>query len=413
MFTSYAQNFEDVMLWRALRRVGPGFYIDIGAQDPVVDSVSMGFYEQGWRGVHVEPVASYAGLLRAQRPDEIVIEAAVGAARGRLKLFEIPGTGLSTADPAVAHRQKEAGYSVREVEVVCTTLEEVLAPHAGREIHWLKIDVEGSERDVLRGWGSGAAPWIVVIESTLPVTRSASQQDWEPLVLERGYRFAYFDGLNRFYVSSQHADLAAAFGYGPGVFDGFQLSGTATAPYCTRLNARLDQSRARELAASRLAEEAAVRAERAEAHARAAEAHIAAMTSTVSWRVTAPLRRLRRMLRAKPREDNANSIEDEPSTMRRAFARAKRTGVYARLAPWMRERYPKLWSRAKRMLLERAPRVRAKASRGDESHEAPIRNYVPHNSADATLDEIAARGSISAQQVRSLLEIEISRLRKR
>ena len=48
---SYAQNFEDVMLWRALKHVERGFYIDIGAQDPVVDSVSLAFYEQGWRGV--------------------------------------------------------------------------------------------------------------------------------------------------------------------------------------------------------------------------------------------------------------------------------------------------------------------------------------------------------------------------
>jgi len=33
MFTSYAQNFEDVMLRRALNRVARGFYIDVGAQD--------------------------------------------------------------------------------------------------------------------------------------------------------------------------------------------------------------------------------------------------------------------------------------------------------------------------------------------------------------------------------------------
>ena len=43
MFTSYAQNFEDVMLRRALNEIARGFYIDVGAQDPIVDSVSMGF----------------------------------------------------------------------------------------------------------------------------------------------------------------------------------------------------------------------------------------------------------------------------------------------------------------------------------------------------------------------------------
>ena len=50
-FVSYAQNFEDVMLWRALKHIDCGFYIDVGAQDPVIDSVTKSFYDHGWRGV--------------------------------------------------------------------------------------------------------------------------------------------------------------------------------------------------------------------------------------------------------------------------------------------------------------------------------------------------------------------------
>jgi hypothetical protein len=49
IFTSYAQNFEDVLLWAALKDVNSGFYIDIGVQDPEKDSVSLAFYEKGWR----------------------------------------------------------------------------------------------------------------------------------------------------------------------------------------------------------------------------------------------------------------------------------------------------------------------------------------------------------------------------
>ena len=43
-FISYAQNYEDVMLARALRGVEKGFYIDVGAQDPVNDSVTKSLY---------------------------------------------------------------------------------------------------------------------------------------------------------------------------------------------------------------------------------------------------------------------------------------------------------------------------------------------------------------------------------
>ena len=42
-FVSHAQNFEDVMLWRALGDVKQGFYVDVGAADPVDMSVTKAF----------------------------------------------------------------------------------------------------------------------------------------------------------------------------------------------------------------------------------------------------------------------------------------------------------------------------------------------------------------------------------
>ncbi|RQU92579.1 FkbM family methyltransferase, partial [Burkholderia cenocepacia] len=44
---SFAQNQEDVMLWRALGHVHNGFYIDVGAADPVDLSVTKLFYDHG------------------------------------------------------------------------------------------------------------------------------------------------------------------------------------------------------------------------------------------------------------------------------------------------------------------------------------------------------------------------------
>ncbi len=221
-FISYAQNFEDVMLWRALKQIENGFYVDVGAQDPVIDSVSLAFYEHGWRGVHIEPTAIYAEKLRQQRPDEVVIRAAVGAASGAISFFEIPDTGLSTADSEIAQRHGAQGFDVRETVVPCLTLTEVLQPYWGRDIHWMKIDVEGFEEEVIAGWDvTKIRPWIVVIESTLPNSREETYQTWEPLVLGMGYAFAYFDGLNRYYISADHLELVSAFDRPPNVFDFF------------------------------------------------------------------------------------------------------------------------------------------------------------------------------------------------
>lgn len=226
---SYAQNFEDVMLWRALGHIEHGLYIDIGAQDPVVDSVSLTFHEHGWRGIHVEPTPHYAELLRQQRPGDKIIQAAVGSTKGILPFFEIPHTGISTADATIADLHRERGFDIHEISVPCITLATVFKECQAQEIHWLKIDVEGLEEQVLRSWGAAKArPWIVVVESTLPLTQTESHERWEALLLARHYSPVYFDGLNRYYVSAAHPELKPAFAVPPNVFDAFMLNGTAS-----------------------------------------------------------------------------------------------------------------------------------------------------------------------------------------
>src|ERR1700761_7762850 len=102
MWTSYAQNFEDVALMRAFNNLEGGVYVDVGAQDPVNDSVSLAFYERGWRGVHVEPVPEFAEGLRRGRPDELVIQAVVRTTTEPMMFYAIAETGLSTGDPQIA-----------------------------------------------------------------------------------------------------------------------------------------------------------------------------------------------------------------------------------------------------------------------------------------------------------------------
>ncbi|MBA3885640.1 MAG: hypothetical protein H0X67_07895 [Acidobacteria bacterium] len=46
MYT-YAQNFEDVMLNRLFHEQATGFYVDVGAWDPNVHSVTKHFYNGG------------------------------------------------------------------------------------------------------------------------------------------------------------------------------------------------------------------------------------------------------------------------------------------------------------------------------------------------------------------------------
>jgi FkbM family methyltransferase len=269
-FTSYAQNFEDVMLWRALSHIERGFYVDIGAQDPIIDSISLAFHERGWRGIHVEPLPYYADLLRQQRPGDTVIQAVVGNGPAMLRFFEIPGGGISTADAGVAARHREHGHDVHEIAVPCVTLAAIFDAAAEREIHWLKIDVEGFEQPVLASWGSSAArPWIVVVESTLPLTQIESHERWESTLIGYGYSPTYFDGLNRYYISEAHPEFKTTFLVPPNIFDDFALNGTANAPFHRLIVAR-DQERLSEALAL------------AEAQKASADSEIAHLTQSIA-----------------------------------------------------------------------------------------------------------------------------------
>jgi FkbM family methyltransferase len=259
-FISYAQNFEDVMLWRALKHIDQGFYIDVGANDPDIDSVTKAFYERGWRGINVEPVPQWFERLEKARPRDLNLQLALGAEPGEITLYEIPDTGLSTAEKKFAERHEaERGYQSRKLSVKMNTLSRVCVTFHLAPIHFLKIDVEGAEKAVLQGTDFGKIrPWIILVEATLPNTQEESYSDWEPLLLNAGYEYAYFDGLNRYYVAGEHENLMAAFKAPPNVFDDFVRS--------DRLES---ERRAREAEAK--VKEVEQRARQAEAHAQEAE----------------------------------------------------------------------------------------------------------------------------------------------
>ena len=50
---SYSQEGEDLIVNRLFEKRPFGFYVDVGAQDPVFDSVTQAFSERGWSGINI------------------------------------------------------------------------------------------------------------------------------------------------------------------------------------------------------------------------------------------------------------------------------------------------------------------------------------------------------------------------
>lgn len=212
------------MLWRALGQVPGGFYVDLGAHSPVTDSVTKVFYDAGWSGLNVEPEPAFFAELERARPRDRNLQVAVADFEGAATLFTVPGTGLSTLDDANARAASGQGFATETAETPVTTLERIWQQHIpqGQPVHFLKIDVEGSEYQVIRAtdW-TALRPWILLVEATEPNSPRPNHFSWEPILTGQGYEFCWFDGLNRFYIAAERKELHRHFTHPPCVFDNF------------------------------------------------------------------------------------------------------------------------------------------------------------------------------------------------
>jgi FkbM family methyltransferase len=208
---SYSQNAEDVVLARALPAAS-GFYVDVGAGHPEMASVTKHFYDIGWHGINIEPRSDSIALLDQQRPRDINLRIAAGATEGTAELFVIEGDpDLSTIDSDDLEYLRDRGYGFVAETVPLRTLDGIFEEHGVTGIDFLKIDVEGSEADVLAGidltrW----RPRVIVVESVRPWSRERNDAGWRTAVESQGYKEACFDGINLFFAADHDVALAEA-----------------------------------------------------------------------------------------------------------------------------------------------------------------------------------------------------------
>jgi FkbM family methyltransferase len=219
---SYAQRFEDLYLLRCFGGRSEGFYIDIGSGHPVYDNTSFAFYLKGWQGITVEPNPALARLSRAVRPRDRHVEALLGASVGEATFYLVDDFhGLSTMIESHAHAaQRQFGKSSHPLVVPVTTLKELCREHVPATFEFLKVDVEGAEREVLlNGDWQNFRPKVVVVEALAPYTLAPAWPEWEPFLAKHGYRYVWFDSLNRYYLAEEANDLAICFETAPASFE--------------------------------------------------------------------------------------------------------------------------------------------------------------------------------------------------
>src|ERR687887_825958 len=158
----------------------------------------------------------------AQRFEDLYLMRCFGARIGETTFYLVNDFhGLSTMIESHARAaQTQFGKSSQALAMPVTTLNEVCREHAPPTFEFLKVDVEGAEHEVLlSGDWQSFRPKVVVAEALAPYTLAPAWPAWEPFLAKHGYRYIWFDSLNRYYLAEEASELARCLETAPCAFE--------------------------------------------------------------------------------------------------------------------------------------------------------------------------------------------------
>jgi FkbM family methyltransferase len=188
-----------------LHSLPTGFFVDVGANDPVIDSQTYAFERRGWTGILVEPLPEKAHALRAQRQARVYeVVCSSPDDDGKMLTLHVAGVYSSVRPQFVV-----AGVTaIREIKVRASTLDNILRD-AGAPIplDFVSIDVEGHELSVLEGFDLNYwRPRLLIVEDL------AMNRRLHRYLKARGYVWFRRSGLNAWFAPADAAPDVSLFG---------------------------------------------------------------------------------------------------------------------------------------------------------------------------------------------------------
>jgi FkbM family methyltransferase len=127
--------------------VKDGYFVDVGSGDGEYISNTWRLEVNGWKGVCIDPFPTNMARRTCQMFREVVYSTA-----GKTLSFRAGGL-FGGVDALIATNTRGLVESSRTVDFKTVTLDDVLArANAPRFIHYVSIDVEGAELEVLKGF---------------------------------------------------------------------------------------------------------------------------------------------------------------------------------------------------------------------------------------------------------------------
>lgn len=153
---SYSQVGEDIIinyLFNSLNIKNPT-YLEIGTNQPVMCNNTYFFYNQGCRGVCIEPDTQMYEIIKKKRPNDTVLNIGIGLSEieaAPFYLFPDLLNGWSTfSEEEAIIRQKESGIQPKKLTVPLKNINTIIEQNFTKCPNYISIDVEGLDLEILK-----------------------------------------------------------------------------------------------------------------------------------------------------------------------------------------------------------------------------------------------------------------------
>jgi FkbM family methyltransferase len=170
-----------------------GFYVDLGANEPIIESQTYHLEKIKWDGLLIEPLPHYINLLKEQRAGK-VIEYACSSKENHNKVVDIVVAGghstLNINPIAIGTIRNET------IKVTCRTLDSILEENkVSIGFDFISIDIEGHEMEMFKGFTlEHWRPKLVLLEDHV------INHEKHNHMIRHGYQVILRTGLNSWYV---------------------------------------------------------------------------------------------------------------------------------------------------------------------------------------------------------------------
>lgn len=211
MRKSYAQLGQDLLALDFFQHypATEKTFLDIGAFDGIGLSNTRLLFEQGWRGICVEPVLKNYKKLEElySNTNVITVRAAATDFEGEMSInvATIPWAkdwGSDVSSPSDDALKQWPDYIWEKETVPAHTVNKILKQNKIDHVDFVSIDVEGQEKSVLYGFNlQEYHPHLIVIEYSLHQGREELRQ----YMKQQGYFMWSDNGQDLFFVRGSRA----------------------------------------------------------------------------------------------------------------------------------------------------------------------------------------------------------------